>query len=55
MEQITLRDYFAGLALQAMINHPHKTTFGTEALRIFPIYAYEWADKMLEARKEEVK
>ncbi len=54
-EEKTLRDYFAGLALQAMMQNPMKTTFGETALKKFPIYAYEWADEMLKAREVKVK
>ena len=50
-EDMTVRDWFAGMALQGIIAHPgmepddcHKT--GTSDL------AYDFADAMLEARKQ---
>ena len=50
---MTLRDYFAAKALAAMLGNPHKegVSRGSGGLKVFPVYAYEWADAMLEARK----
>jgi len=42
---MTLRDHFAGLAMQALIAATHATADDT------PTLAYEIADAMLEARK----
>ena len=50
---MTLRDYFAAKALAAMLSNSDKegANRGAQGLEVFPVYAYEWADAMLEARK----
>ena len=48
---MTLRDYFAAKALDALISLPH--TKGTETE--FAEWAYAYADAMLAARKETSK
>lgn len=46
---IELRDYLAGQAMQALINH----TYGDlEAYQNTPFRAYEFADAMLKQREE---
>jgi len=47
MDQMTLRDHFAGLAMQAMVND--KTIDLEEMVET----AYEIADAMLEARQKQ--
>ena len=49
---MTLRDYFAAKAMQALINHPHKEpeNFGPKAVPKLAGFAYEYADAMLAAR-----
>jgi hypothetical protein len=42
---MTLRDYFAAKAMQALIAH-----YGNEGPA--PLYAYEWADAMLKERSK---
>ena len=49
--QITLRDYFAGLALQGIM-HSWGETEGCEAN---VKWAYIYADGMMEQRKKEIK
>ena len=44
--KIKLRDYFAGQAMQVLLNHKLKTS-----VSLVPIDAYGIADAMLEARK----
>lgn len=46
---MTLRDYFAAKAMQAMLTHPD--TESSVAPQVFAIAAYTMADAMLEARK----
>jgi len=49
---MTLRDYFAGKAMQAYINaHPGGSPDHRDAALWAPSLAYEMADAMLEARK----
>lgn len=51
---MTLRDYFAAKALAAMLANTNKegSNCGAGGLSVFPVYAYEWADAMLAARKQ---
>jgi len=50
---MTLRDYFAAKALAAMLANPNKegSNCGRGGLKLFPEFAYEWADAMLKARE----
>lgn len=50
---MTLRDYFAGQALAAMLSNPEKDPAkrGSGGIKSFPRHAYDWADAMIEARK----
>lgn len=50
---MSLRDYFAAKALAAMLSNTDKdcANRGKQGLKVFPVYAYEWADALLEARK----
>ena len=50
---MSLRDHFAGLALQAMISIPDKDgpNRGKRGVPILAGFAYEYADAMLAARK----
>jgi hypothetical protein len=43
-----LRDYFASHAMQALISIP---TLGMNAYDVYAVCAYEYADAMMEARK----
>ena len=45
---MTLRDYFAAKAMQAMMSQPDWTTLSDEKVAV---WAYAQADAMLEARK----
>ena len=49
-DNVSLRDYFAGLALQVLMDKLHGTEIGHhEAVN----YAYQYADLMLKARENE--
>lgn len=50
---MTLRDYFAGQAMQAFIVKGVIPTDGLNKKQAITIMAYETADAMLEARKNE--
>lgn len=52
-EGMTLRDHFAGLAMQAMITKGMESTFyrNEPGVPVISKFAYEYADAMLEARK----
>jgi len=49
-----LRDHFAGIALGAMIGSTDKdgNTRGKKAVPVLAMYAYEYADAMMKARKQ---
>ena len=49
---MSLRDYFAAKALAAMLGNSDKegANRGAQGLKVFPTYAYEWADAMLSER-----
>lgn len=53
-EGMTLRDYFAAKALQALISKELKDDMhcGAKAVPIMATFAYEYADAMLEARNK---
>jgi hypothetical protein len=46
---MTLRDYFAGQALQAVAHNPHDYFTGEQSMSI---YCYRMADAMIKAREE---
>ena len=50
---MTLRDYFAAKALAAMISKDNKdgVNCGASGVKSLSLFAYEYADGMLEARK----
>lgn len=50
---MTLRDYFAANAMQAMVTKSdgQSKTGGAKGVPLIAQYAYEFADAMLEARK----
>lgn len=50
---MTLRDYFAAKAMQAMISKSsgQDTTGGKKGVPLVAKYAYEYADAMLKARQ----
>ena len=50
---MTLRDYFAAKALAAMISKDNKegVNCGASGVKSLSLFAYEYADAMLEARK----
>ncbi len=50
---MTLRDYFAAKALAAMITKDNKdgVNCGASGVKALSLFAYEYADAMLEARK----
>jgi hypothetical protein len=50
----TLRDYFAAKAMQAMItkSNGQGETGGAAGVPVVAEYAYEYADAMIEARKQ---
>lgn len=49
---MTLRDYFAAQALQALIGHEGKEDYkrGAKGVPLMAAYAYEYADAMVAAR-----
>ena len=49
---LTLRDHFAGLAMQGLLAHDNYVNSSLDSLAT---EAYQQADAMLEARKEESK
>ena len=53
-DQMTLRDQFAMAALNALISKEYKDDVkrGAKGVPIFAQYAYEYADAMIEARKQ---
>lgn len=52
-EGMTLRDYFAAKALQAMVTKSdgQSKTGGKKGVQLIAAYAYEFADAMLKARQ----
>jgi hypothetical protein len=49
---MTLRDYFAAKAMQALIQRDgDDSAYGSDMVKGRPDLAYEYADAMLEARK----
>ena len=51
LESMTLRDYFAAKALQALISRDgDDTAYGVDLVMGRPLLAYEYADAMIEAR-----
>ena len=51
-EELTLRDYFAGLAMQSMLINDSTKRYKYPEQNTIPKYAYEIADAMLEARNK---
>jgi hypothetical protein len=47
---MSLRDHFAGLAMQGILAGDHPITHELDALKSVPRSAYEFADAMLKAR-----
>jgi len=51
---LTLRDYFAGQALQALVSRDgDDSAYGMDMVKARPILAYEYADAMIAAREVE--
>jgi hypothetical protein len=50
---ISMRDYFAAKAMQALItkSHGEDTTGGSKGVPLVAKYAYDYADEMLKARE----
>jgi hypothetical protein len=52
MSNDELRDHFAGMALQGLLAQGSKLATGEDAvMKKLAASAYQWADKMLEARE----
>jgi hypothetical protein len=50
---MSLRDWFAGMALQALVSRDgDDSAYGMDMVKARPILAYEYADAMIEAREE---
>lgn len=50
---MTLRDYFAAKAMQALIQRDgDDTAYGNDMVQGRPVLAYEYADAMLKAREQ---
>ena len=48
-KDMTLRDHFAGMAMQGLVA---RTDWDTDSLDFYSVWAYEMADAMLKAREE---
>ena len=47
-KDMTLRDHFAGMAMQGLVA---RTDWDTDSLDFYSVWAYEMADAMLKARE----
>lgn len=53
-EGISLRDWFAGQALVALITRDaDDSAYGSDMVKARPVLAYEYADAMIAARKKQ--